>query len=260
MPEGFKRPRRAEAGQGDDRGLVELLEHPNGWHRDTASRLLYQTAAALRRADQGARLEEMVGKARRRRAAFTRCTRWRRWRPDSDKLLAVALTDPDPRVREHALRLCRAADPNAKRKLTAVDVWKLRSDPDPNVRIQLAHSLRLHRTVTHGPGRRTLYNEAAVFVQLALKDLADPWMRLAVLAGMKSEHHGPVVRDLAASAVLSRAAGRPGLHPGRGRAGGRRRERADTGRTLVEIVKRPDVRQRGILPPDPVAGPGRRCA
>src|SRR5262249_25975292 len=42
VPEGFKRPRPPRLGKAPTGELVALLEHPNGWHRDTASRLLYQ--------------------------------------------------------------------------------------------------------------------------------------------------------------------------------------------------------------------------
>src|SRR5262249_43089570 len=41
-PEGFKRPRPPRLGKATTAELVALLEHANGWHRDTASRLLYQ--------------------------------------------------------------------------------------------------------------------------------------------------------------------------------------------------------------------------
>ena len=40
-PEGY-RPRVPRLGKATTAELVALLEHPNGWHRDTASRLLYQ--------------------------------------------------------------------------------------------------------------------------------------------------------------------------------------------------------------------------
>ena len=42
VPEDFKRPKPPRLGKATTAELVALLEHPNGWHRDTASRLLYQ--------------------------------------------------------------------------------------------------------------------------------------------------------------------------------------------------------------------------
>jgi hypothetical protein len=42
VPEGFRRPRTPRLSKATTAELVTLLEHPNGWHRDTASRLPYQ--------------------------------------------------------------------------------------------------------------------------------------------------------------------------------------------------------------------------
>ena len=109
VPDGHQ-PRIARLSKATTAELVALLEHPNGWHRDTASRLLYQrqdrsavpALATARRPDS----KQPVGRAHalsalagpRRRSS--RATSWPR------------LGDPDPRVRAHALRLaepfCRA--------------------------------------------------------------------------------------------------------------------------------------------------------
>jgi putative membrane-bound dehydrogenase-like protein len=42
VSEGFRQPKPPRLGQATTPELVALLEHPNGWHRDTASRRLYQ--------------------------------------------------------------------------------------------------------------------------------------------------------------------------------------------------------------------------
>src|SRR4029077_19935463 len=39
VPNGFKRPTLPRLSKATTSELVKLLEHPNGWHRDTASRL-----------------------------------------------------------------------------------------------------------------------------------------------------------------------------------------------------------------------------
>ncbi|MBI3877721.1 MAG: c-type cytochrome [Verrucomicrobia bacterium] len=41
-PENFKQPKPVQLGKATAAELVKLLEHPNGWHRDTAARLLYE--------------------------------------------------------------------------------------------------------------------------------------------------------------------------------------------------------------------------
>ena len=102
VPKGFKRPKPPRLGKATTAELVALLEHPNGWHRDTA------VAAALPAAGP--------------RPPSRRCASWP---PSSKSPLgrmhalyaldgpegagrgpgAAALGDPEPRVREHALRL-----------------------------------------------------------------------------------------------------------------------------------------------------------
>jgi len=42
VPDGFKQPKLPQLGKATTAELVELLAHSNGWHRDTASRLLFQ--------------------------------------------------------------------------------------------------------------------------------------------------------------------------------------------------------------------------
>src|SRR5258706_16401677 len=42
VPEGFVRRPLPKLSRATTAELVALLDHPNGWHRDTASRLLYE--------------------------------------------------------------------------------------------------------------------------------------------------------------------------------------------------------------------------
>src|SRR5262249_47532279 len=41
-PDGFKQPKPVHLGSATTAELVATLANPNGWHRDTASRLLYE--------------------------------------------------------------------------------------------------------------------------------------------------------------------------------------------------------------------------
>jgi hypothetical protein len=74
VPEGH-RPNMRGVGRATTAELVALLEHPNGWHRDTASRLLYQ------RQDRDAipPCGTWPPARRRRRDEPTPCPRWRGW-------------------------------------------------------------------------------------------------------------------------------------------------------------------------------------
>jgi putative membrane-bound dehydrogenase-like protein len=196
MPEGFKRPPAPKLGKLDPLQLVEYLEHPNGWYRDTASRLLYERHPLPEPVTK--RLEELALKGKTPQARVHALYALAPLAGTKDKFLKEALKDPDPRVLQQVLRLCESSKPDLKRDLSSYEVWNLRINPDPGVRIQLAYSLGHIATATTDP-QRTINGEAAVFVQLALKDGADPWMRLAVLAGMKPEHTGIVASSLAGS-------------------------------------------------------------
>jgi putative membrane-bound dehydrogenase-like protein len=196
VPENFKRPAPPNLSKLTALELANLFEHPDGWYRDTASRLLFKQSPLAAPVRQ--RLEQIARAGKSPQARVHALHAMAPLAANHDKLLKAALTDPDPRVREQALRLCENGKPDAKRELTDTDVWELRRDPDPNVRIQLAYSMARITTATPDPSR-TSNGQAAVFVQLALKDTADPWMRLAILAGMRPEHTGWVASELAKS-------------------------------------------------------------
>ena len=173
VPDGTSSRRMPKLGKATTAELVALLEHPNGWHRDTASRLLYQrqdrsavaAAAAARR-----RLEVAAGPSP---CALPRWPGSGRCEPGD---VLAALGDPEPRVREHALRLaepfCQADEPIRKRMEEMV------GDPDPLVRYQLAFSLGAL------PGTKP----AAALAALAIRDGADPWMRVAILSSVIGLH------------------------------------------------------------------------
>jgi putative membrane-bound dehydrogenase-like protein len=180
VPEGFQRPMRLRLGKASTGDLVALLDHPNGWHRDTASRLLYQrqdprsTAplkmlAALAKLPQG-RMHALY--ALEGLKALDLAT------------VLVGLRDPDARVREHALRL---AEPFESAPEVRARLEQMCDDPDLRVRYQLAFSL--------GAVRGDLPSRA--LVKLARRDGGDAWVRLAVLSSA-SGRAGEVLRLLLA--------------------------------------------------------------
>ncbi len=133
VPDGFRRRPAPRLDQADIPALVALLEHPNGWHRDTASRLLYErndpTAAPLLR-----QLRQKSGLPAARLLALHALAGLTVLTPED---LAPALADPDPGVRVHALQL---AEPllQAGAPGLAARVAALTADPVPWVRRQLA--------------------------------------------------------------------------------------------------------------------------
>ena len=164
-PEGYP-PRIPKLGKATTAELVALLEHPNGWHRDTASRLLYQrqdrsAVAPLRRLAADAK--QPIGRVQ----ALFALAGLGAIEP-SDVL--AALGDPEPHVRSQALRLaeplCRDGEPIRTR------IQRMVGDPDPIVRYQLAFSLG----ALPGPQASTALSA------LAIRDGSDPWMRVAILS------------------------------------------------------------------------------
>ncbi len=167
VPEGY-RPRIPRLSKASTADLVALLEHPDGWHRDTASRLLYQrqdrsAVAALRRL--AATSKSSVGA----RHALSTLAGLGAIEPGD---ILAALDNWDPHLRAHALRLaepfCRADERIASRIAAFVD------ETDPMVRYQLAFSLGAL------PGKRA----AAPLAALARRDGSDAWMRMAILSSV----------------------------------------------------------------------------
>jgi putative membrane-bound dehydrogenase-like protein len=211
VPDGYKRRPKPQLSKAKTEELVDLLDHPNGWHRDTASRLLYQRQPHNTTIKQ--QLEKIAKEGKTSQGRIRALYALAPLAGSGDNILKDALRDADSVVRRHALGLCEntrvqgefstlppgSMPAGAMRKnLSTYDIWNLRIDPDINVRIQLAHSLAKIKVASAQPGG-VAQSEALVFVQLALKDIADPWMRLAILTGMESEHYGVAFAQLATS-------------------------------------------------------------
>src|SRR5262249_21131139 len=152
--------------------------------RDTAGRLLYQ------RQDQAAvpALQQLAEKASTAQGRLHALYALLGLKKLDVKQVVQALRDPEPRVREHAVRLCEGRYGRFKVPPYR-ELWAMRRDDDPNVRIQLAYTLHWvgHPDITVQPQQIMDANEvnsAAVYVQLAVRDIGDPWMRLALLAGI----------------------------------------------------------------------------
>ncbi len=147
--------------------LVELLNHPNAWWRETAQRLLVEQGGSTA-------LDMLRVLAQQGKTAVTRVHAL--WTLDGlsaleDGDVARALADSDPRVRVHALRL-------ADTRLYGSDMLKgpavkLADDPDPRVHFQAA------LTLGQAPSEVTL----AALARIVTRHGSDRWVRLAVLTG-----------------------------------------------------------------------------
>jgi putative membrane-bound dehydrogenase-like protein len=163
--------------------LVESLAARNAWRRLAAQRLLVER-----------RDETALGPLRRMaRASDSPLGRLHAlWTLEGvgalDRdLIASALQDPEPRLREQALQW-GGVDPKT--------IARLADDPDPRVRLACAVALG-----------RTAEPDTDALLRIAARDLADPWVRWAVLGALDV----PPVRVLTEfherhAALLQRAA------------------------------------------------------
>jgi putative membrane-bound dehydrogenase-like protein len=177
VPEGFVRPKTPKLSKAGTAELVALLEHPNGWHRDTASRLLFE------RQDPGASplLEKLLKESKSvvgRIQAICALDGQGALKPAH---VMTALNDPDPRVRERGIvlseRFVRSPDcpPGLWNKLI-----ELASDPEIVVRYQLAFSL----------GESTNADRIDALAKIAAQEAGNTWMQAAVIsssAGAEAE-------------------------------------------------------------------------
>ena len=166
-------------------GLVKLLQHRNGWHRETASRLLHErqdpaAVAPLQRAAREASLAEsrlLALYALQDRQALT------------EKNVQEALADVSPEVRRHAIRLAEHFVEDAPGMQTRL--LQLATDPVREVRYQLAFTLGELETTTR----------LKALQAVLLQDPVDPWIRLATLSSLQRDG-GKIFQALAANGAF----------------------------------------------------------
>jgi putative membrane-bound dehydrogenase-like protein len=146
--------------------LVKHLTHRNSWWRLTAQRLLVerQDKSAVKGLAKMARdAESAQGRAH---ALWT----LQGLNALDQSLVVQALQDPSPRVREQALRLAENRLGSSARVREAAGALAI--DPSPRVRFQLAFTL----------GEAEAPETTAALAKIARHDLADPWIRTAILS------------------------------------------------------------------------------
>ncbi len=162
------KPVRPRLGKASTEELVRLLEHPGGWWRTTAQRLL------LQRQDRAAvaPLKKLCASSKEPLARVHAA-----WLLDGlgaleAEQVQALLLDPQPRVREHAARLAERWLPQS----AAIQdrLRNLAADPDPRVRFQAALSLG------EWDDPRIVEPLAAI----ARAGAEDPWTRLAVASAV----------------------------------------------------------------------------
>jgi putative heme-binding domain-containing protein len=192
VPRGFQRPRTPRLSLASTAELVALLEHPNGWHRDTASRLLYQRQDRSAITPLKALAAEVKSPLGRMHSLYALAGLQAL---DSSQVLR-GLDDADPRVREHAVRLAEAFETDAG---ICARLEQMTDDPDFRVRYQLAFSL----------GCLSGESPTRALVRLARRDGSDSWFRLAILSSCRDRARGVFESLLGDKDYRVMAEGRP---------------------------------------------------
>ncbi|HUS36040.1 MAG TPA: PVC-type heme-binding CxxCH protein [Verrucomicrobiae bacterium] len=183
VPKGFKQPPLPRLSRASLDELAATLEHPNGWHRDTAARLLYE------RNDRAVapKLAKLTAESKSSHARLHALYVLKSLGALEEPLLIRALSDPAGIVREHAVRLSESFLPNGA---PSTELWKnlsaRASDPVIGVRYQLAFTL----------GEIRHRERLQVLTELARRDAAEPMMRAAILSSL-AEGPGEMFQTLA---------------------------------------------------------------
>lgn len=165
-PIGFKIPPRPTLGSATSVELVALLESPNGWHRDTAHRLLFerQDAAAIEP------LQSLLRRGRDPRARLHALWSLHGLSALEDADALAAMADPAGPVRAHAIQL---AEPRLKASAELLArVCELADDAEIRVRFQAAFTL----------GEATGPASEAALARILVRDAEDQWLRMAAIS------------------------------------------------------------------------------
>ena len=167
VQDGFQHRKTPSLADATTDELVALLEHPNAWHRETASRLLYeqQDSSAVEP------LREILEKSsspRGRLHAMYALDGLSAW---DHETLMVGLADDHPQVRRHAIRLSEKLPAS---KAVADGVADLVDDDSIDVRYQLAFTI----------GAMETSRRSSVLAKLIHRDEDQIWMQTAVQSSL----------------------------------------------------------------------------
>ena len=189
-PKGFKRRPAPRLGEMSSEELVKMLAHPNGWHRETAARLL------LERDDRSVvpalnRLAATSGSDAGRLRALSVLESF--GAIQIEQVLA-ALSDKSPALRERALvlaesRMAKMSGQNRQAVEARLKALSAASDTDPFVRLRMALAM----------GKLRLSSQGEILASLIRRDPDSVWLQRAVLNALGDQGHaGRCFRSLAA--------------------------------------------------------------
>ncbi|MBL9093726.1 MAG: c-type cytochrome, partial [Planctomycetaceae bacterium] len=202
LPDGYKHrpcPKLASATTAE---LVQLLEHPNSWHRETAARLLYQ------RQDKAAvePLKVLAAKSQLPQGRMHSLYVLAGLSALDEDVLLAALQDKHAQIRRHAVLMSEIIGPTDK-----ILQRILLGDRDLEVRYQLALSVgqllpaREPRSHDEVERHELSLDDRLVAPQLAFsikRDLTDRWIRLAWQSSLRD--YAAIVVDAVCTDLTTR--------------------------------------------------------
>jgi putative membrane-bound dehydrogenase-like protein len=157
----------------DTTNLVAALDSPNGWQRDTAHRLLLHRAEPFAAAPL---LEQLLATSTNARTRIHVLCILDGLGYVARQIVMRAIKDPHPEVRARSVWVAEPFGTAIEQRLGSANGFPefsgLVNDPSPRVRHQFAFSL----------GEWGGTNCGALLAQLALRDFADPNLRVAILS------------------------------------------------------------------------------
>jgi putative heme-binding domain-containing protein len=222
-PPGFKPPPPPRLGEASTARLVECLENPNAWWRETAHRLLFE------RQDRAAidPLRTMLRTSQSPLARLHALWSLQGLETLTEDDLLRGLNDEAPGLREHAVRL---AEPMLAKSGPLRDrVLELSRDPEDRVRFQVAFTL----------GGVSDDRADGALAAIARRDIQDEWVQLAVLSSA-ANRSGRLLRLLSEDRpFVATRAGR-GLLRRLAQVVGRREDRTEVDDVLMLLASGAD--------------------
>jgi putative membrane-bound dehydrogenase-like protein len=191
-PDGFKPRKPPQLGKATTAELVATLEHKNAWHRETASRLIYE------RQDPSAvpLLAKLQQESKAPLARLHALYALEGLGALKEGELLTALSDADAAVREHAIKLSEKFISDG---VVSVSLWerlrRLAGDPDDLVRYQLAFTL----------GEVKGKERIAPLAEIARRDVESSWTQAAVLSSL-ADGGGAIFAELSADEAFRNSA------------------------------------------------------
>lgn len=200
----WKRRGAVQLGQASIAELVTTLEHPNGWHRDTAARLLYE------RQDKAAvpLLAKLVRESKSALGRHHALGALEGLGGLTEEVVLAALGDRDPRVRERGVAMAEKVMAGGQGARVAEKLAALADDADARVRFQLAFTVGQVSDLPSESGSKTRPTAplSTAYARLAQRDYGDAWISAALLSAPPAMVTGTLLPTMTRDRALAKKA------------------------------------------------------